>query len=611
MTIKPEWTLGIIVATALFLGGLIYSQPDINMKHHRAYMDALNAIKHNMSMLESEVLHVRNGEHRFYDLIDYRMMELQRYADALAHPPAYLDKQTKSRIAEHLARGEENLEQIDILTNNFKRYFSLVRNSLSYLPMLAETLATRTAGNPLAQQNIFTVLQRVLVGTLSPDKLDLDRISQEKELLAQAELLGPNAEELNLYITHVDIVLEYERILNKVFGQLHNRTTLPGEFSAINKVYSSAYHQSMETVEQSLTILYWVSATLIVLVGLFMLQLRHDNRSLNKAIHEITAAAEAQARGDLTKRMGGEYRGQLSQLQEAFNKSISQMAFAVSQVIQVTTRVQQSACAIVKETEVLSSHSQEQTRHLEKAAGCMSKMSAQVEESSSNTCQANLLTTTARTQATSGQVVMKETIVAMEEIHESSTKMEEIITTIDNIAFQTNLLALNASVEAARSGEHGRGFAVVANEVRNLAGKSADAARDIKELIENSIARVASATSLAQHTGSALEELTGSIQQASQLMQSVTETIDAQAHGIQDVSQSVSGIESRMQGDNKRTALSAKLARDVQMQTAELAALMHRFKVEDTDTPGEKTTSTRQRSAAGSSDTHHDKRSAA
>jgi methyl-accepting chemotaxis protein len=199
------------------------------------------------------------------------------------------------------------------------------------------------------------------------------------------------------------------------------------------------------------------------------------------AIESISHVVASQAQGDLTKALpSGTFKGQLHDLKNAINFSSTKVKETVIESIQSAVVVEKVAMDVFSEAQQLSGRIQEQAAALEQTSATMHEMTSAVQANTENASRVAELAHQVQQQSTNGVMVMQQTIDAMKSIQQSSSRIADIVTIIDSIAFQTNLLALNAAVEAARAGEHGRGFAVVASEVRALAGKSADAAKDIK-----------------------------------------------------------------------------------------------------------------------------------
>ena len=201
--------------------------------------------------------------------------------------------------------------------------------------------------------------------------------------------------------------------------------------------------------------------------------------------------------------------------------------------------IRSSSAEIARGNTNLSQRTQEQASSLEEVASSMEEMTSTVGKNAENAEQASLLAKQARHQAESGCEVVGRTVTSMAEINKASKKIADIIGVIDEIAFQTNLLALNAAVEAARAGEQGRGFAVVASEVRNLAGRSATAAKEIKELIRNSVSKVEDGSKLVDQSGKALEEIVSSVKKVSDIVEEIAAASREQSDGIGQVNKAV------------------------------------------------------------------------
>lgn len=264
---------------------------------------------------------------------------------------------------------------------------------------------------------------------------------------------------------------------------------------------------------------------------------------LERAIDESASVLDAIASGDLSRRVSGVYEGRLQALAEAVNVTSEKLAQVVTEVNQAAQVVAMDAEQVATGAQSLSSSVTQQTRALEQAASVMQHMNEVAKANTSQAQQAASKADQVRLQANEGSRVMSQTIEAMSAIRASSHQISDIVTLIDSIAFQTNLLALNAAVEAARAGEHGRGFAVVASEVRALAGKSADAARDIKALITDSVNRIEVGTELADRSGAVLNQIAAAVDEVTGIMKSLASASVEQAKGIDEVTHSVELIE--------------------------------------------------------------------
>lgn len=266
-------------------------------------------------------------------------------------------------------------------------------------------------------------------------------------------------------------------------------------------------------------------------------------QDLDNAMAEIIRVVVAQSEGDLTNTINAEYRGDLETLKQAVNTSAHKLVEVVSKAVAASNIVNGAAEEVSRGSSDLSQRVQEQAAALEETSATMNEMNSAVESNTENSQRAADVAQGAQTQANEGSEIMHKTIEAMNAIQESSHKIADIVTLIDGIAFQTNLLALNAAVEAARAGDHGRGFAVVAGEVRALAQKSAEAAKDIKNLIDESVTRIGQGTELASKSGEMLSAINESIDSVSQMVQQIASASAEQANGVTQVHVAISQID--------------------------------------------------------------------
>ena len=225
----------------------------------------------------------------------------------------------------------------------------------------------------------------------------------------------------------------------------------------------------------------------------------------------------------------------------------------------------------------LSQRTQEQAAALEQTAASMEEMTATVKQNADNARSANQLANGARAQADRGGTVVSEAVQAMQEINESSRKIADIISVIDEIAFQTNLLALNAAVEAARAGEQGRGFAVVATEVRTLAQRSASAAKEIKELIGDSVEKVRTGSELVDSSGKVLAEIVDSVKKVSDIVAEISAASEEQSTGIDQVNNAVTQMDETTQQNAALVEEAAAASKAMQQQAQQLIAQISFF----------------------------------
>ncbi|GAA5316907.1 MAG: methyl-accepting chemotaxis protein [Candidatus Pelagadaptatus aseana] len=265
------------------------------------------------------------------------------------------------------------------------------------------------------------------------------------------------------------------------------------------------------------------------------------------ALNDVLRMLGAMAKGDLTERITRDYQGSFGQLKDDSNTTADKLTEVIGNIRSSAQAITSAANEIAQGNADLSQRTEEQASSLEETASSMEEMTSTVRQSSENAQQANSLSQAAQDKAVEGGEVVSRAVSAMDEINDSSKKISDIIGVIDEIAFQTNLLALNAAVEAARAGEQGRGFAVVAGEVRNLAQRSAAAAKEIKELIRDSVSKIADGSQLVNESGETLTDIVSAVEQVSTMMREISEAAQEQSSGIDQVNTAVSQMDDMTQ----------------------------------------------------------------
>jgi methyl-accepting chemotaxis protein len=309
-------------------------------------------------------------------------------------------------------------------------------------------------------------------------------------------------------------------------------------------------------------------------------------RSINQLIDSVsTTVAETMqvvqraGEGDLTARMKVDNKsGHLKTLAASVNSLIQAMMEVVISLTKTSREVQVGAEEISRGNRDLSKRTEEQACNLEETASSMEEMTSTVRNNAENAAQANQLAAAAREQAERGGRVVGSAVVAMSEINAASTKIADIIGVIDEIAFQTNLLALNAAVEAARAGDHGRGFAVVASEVRNLASRSAGAAKEIKALIQDSVGKVNEGTKLVDESGKVLGEIVQRVKKVTDVMAEIANASREQASGIEQVNKAVTSMEAATQQNAALVEQASAAAQALNEQAMSLTNLIAHYR---------------------------------
>ncbi len=283
----------------------------------------------------------------------------------------------------------------------------------------------------------------------------------------------------------------------------------------------------------------------------FFLRLAQGLNSLvsivDDAVKDTGNMLDAMANGDLSKRIEQEYQGSFDKLKRDANATADKLTEVINRINTSATLVASGAEEISQGNADLSQRTEEQASSLEETASSMEEMTSTVRQNADNAKEVNELAEETRTKAQKGGEVVNRAVTSMSAINESSKKIADIISVIDEIAFQTNLLALNAAVEAARAGEQGRGFAVVAGEVRNLAQRSAAAAKEIKELIRDSVGKVEDGTLLVNESGSTLQEIVTAVQRVTAMISDIAQASEEQSSGIEQVNKAIAQMDEMTQ----------------------------------------------------------------
>ena len=289
----------------------------------------------------------------------------------------------------------------------------------------------------------------------------------------------------------------------------------------------------------------------------------------------------ADGKGDLTRRMPVEGRDEVGVLAAAFNRFVSTLNHTMSEVRGSTVAIAGASSEIAAGNGDLSSRTEQQSANLERTVATITQLTGTVQQNADNARSANQLALAAREQAEKGGDVVGEVVATMGSITDSSRRIADIIGVIDGIAFQTNILALNAAVEAARAGEQGRGFAVVASEVRNLAQRSASAAREIKELISDSVDKVAVGSRLVDTAGSTMGDIVASVRRVADLMGEIAAASAEQSDGIARVNGAIEEMDDSTRQNAALVEEAAAAAMALQDQSARLAQVVAAFRLEE------------------------------
>ena len=336
-----------------------------------------------------------------------------------------------------------------------------------------------------------------------------------------------------------------------------------------------AYEEAQTALNRAMMIAGGVLAVMLVLSFLgASLLIRTITRSLNSAVQ----IAETVAQGDLSSNIVVKTSDELGRLMQALKRMNDNLIGIVNRIRDSSESIATGATEISTGNNDLSQRTEEQASNLQQTAASMEQLAATVRNNTDNAQQATALARDAAKTASQGGQAMEQVTQTMETISASSRKISDIIGVIDGIAFQTNILALNAAVEAARAGEQGRGFAVVAGEVRALAGRSADAAKEIKQLIQESVNQVSEGTRLVDATGQTIGEVVRQVQSVSTLIQEISSASQEQSQGTGQVSDAIAQLDQVTQQNAALVEESAAAASSLSYQAAELNELVATFK---------------------------------
>jgi methyl-accepting chemotaxis protein len=445
-------------------------------------------------------------------------------------------------------------------------------------PAARDTAGTRFAANMAAADKALQELEPLLVSptgkglmaesvTLRGDYLAQVAqvqalVKQEKLDEARALAFGKTYEALHALAANVRKQVDFQS----------------GRFDELAAEATSTYTTALRIIG----IVAGVALLLAITAG--MLITRSVVRPLNRAVE----VARTVASGDLTSRIDVQGSDEAAQMMQALKDMNASLAHLVLDVRTGSGEIATAASEIASGNLELSSRTEQQAGSLEETASSMEEMTSTVRQNAENALQANQLAASASGVARRGGDVVARVVETMGDIDAASRKIVEIIGVIDSIAFQTNILALNAAVEAARAGEQGRGFAVVASEVRNLAQRSAAAAKEIKQLIDDSVGKVSLGSQLVGEAGATMDEVVTSVQRVTDIMAEISSASREQEAGITQINHAITEMDSVTQQNAALVEEAAGAAGSLQEQAQHLAQVVSVFKVELATAPAQR-----------------------
>lgn len=435
--------------------------------------------------------------------------------------------------------------------------------------------------NPADKQEIKNTLNQLR------DQLDQVALSFEKTILNE-EVRVPfeKFQEAKLdYRKYMETLMVYidENDNQKAYKYLDETMREPAKIqeAAINELVAqklkAAERTSAENTATAKSAIFIMIALVVFAMSLAIILGIWIARLISKPINQIVEVAGKAADGDLDVELSVQTKDEIGQLAAAFNHMTHNINEVMLNISASADQVASGSTQVSETGMVLSQGATEQASTIEELTASLEEISSQTTLNAENAETANKLATDARKDAVIGNDQMKEMLNAMHEINDSSNNISKIIKVIDEIAFQTNILALNAAVEAARAGQHGKGFAVVAEEVRNLAARSANAAKETTDMIEGSMRKVEDGTKIANETANALNQIVEVVTEVTDLVSQIARASHEQAIGISQITEGVTQVSQVTQTNSATSEESAAASEELSSQAEMLKEQVQRF----------------------------------
>lgn len=480
--------------------------------------------------------------------------EYHRYKANIMRPVDRFFVSMEERTNAEIVSAQQTMEALQIAL------FSIITLAASAILFAGWAINRRVV---VGVSHLGQTMRQLADGALDVLIPGLGRQDEIGDMARTVEVFKQNAERINT------MEAEKERLqIETTTRQAEREERLGGEVVQLLELVSHGNFEGRLTLEGK--------------SGIFETLGRHINKLIDKfaqVTEEICHATNAVAEGDLSHRITADYEGRFGELKNNTNRTAERLAEIVAQIQEASGEVDNAASEIASGTTDLSQRTEQAASNLEETAASTEQMAATVKQNAENAKNANQLAEDADQTATKSGGIVQQAVVAMSGIEGSARKITDIISVIDEIAFQTNLLALNASVEAARAGEAGKGFAVVAQEVRQLAQRSAQAASDIKTLIQDSNGQVKEGVQLVNEAGNALGEIVSSIGKVANMVQEISNASQEQALGVQEINGAIANMDEMTQQNSALVEESTAAARALTEQSGKLAELMAFFKL--------------------------------
>ena len=548
----------------------------------------------NMGTLDAELKHLGASEHvmALWNDVSQRWTTLEQGVSSAQLKSAESTQLHGQLISRLLVLNEEILGEFGLSLDPKADAYFLIQASLVNMPLLAENLGIlRAQGTGFLSQNSLTPEDRGGLKALNRRVLDLqgemfrnlrratdNNPGMKAALAARAEASRATVDKTlavadQALISATDINYPAAEYLDEF------TRTIDGLFE-FNALAMGSLAEALEVRVSDLrrTEYLVLALQLVGLLGAVALALAFV-RSITGPVAQAVVVASAVASGDLTVDVPVYGSNELGQLMRAMLTMRDHLSKVVTQVRQGSEGVATASAEIAQGNHDLSARTEQQASALEQTAASMEELGATVKQNADSARQANQLAMSASTVAVKGGEVVGQVVETMKDINASSRKISDIIGVIDGIAFQTNILALNAAVEAARAGEQGRGFAVVASEVRSLAGRSADAAKEIKYLINASVERVEQGSALVDQAGVTMTEVVSSIRSVTDIMGEISAASNEQAMGVSQVGEAVTQMDQTTQQNAALVEEMAAAASSLKSQSQELVQVVAAFRL--------------------------------
>ncbi|BBP45884.1 methyl-accepting chemotaxis protein [Thiosulfatimonas sediminis] len=559
----------------------------VSKKHHQEVVQekqqlsqTMNAIQRSMAMIEFDLQgNILSANDNFLKTVGYSLSEIQNKKHAIFMPDNAANNQEYQQFWQRLNQGEFFSGQFQRIGKNGKRIWL----EATYNPILdehgtpykvvkfASDISAQKAQEIEAQAKLRAIDSSFAVIEFTPDGTILDANPNF------CHTLGYSLDEIKQRKHSLFVEPDYAASSEyQVFWQaLASGSEQSGNFKRIGKdgreIWIQAAYIPVAHPNQA--------PHKVIKIATDITEQKYQEMNLARMVNEAGTVLQAMSSGDLTLSVNGEYDGDLVKLKNALNLSVVNLAQAMNEINQSVRAVSNSASEVSTASMSLSERTQQTAHSVEQTVSVMQETMDQVHQTRNKVLEARISTEEQQTLIKAGDELMAISLQSMEQIKNSSEQITQIVSLIDGIAFQTNLLALNAAVEAARAGEHGRGFAVVAGEVRNLAQKSADAAKEIKNLIEKAVVQSQSGVEVVGRLADNLNQIRQKSTEVSHIIDTVGSLAESQSQSVNRIGQEISNIDSSTQENAAFVEETSATAESLSGQAHDVLEVLQQFQI--------------------------------